>query len=216
MPPGKRWSCRRCSARKSCSRLVPTPMTPQATIVWYRRGRARLCSACRYSLGDSPTALGRLFAVHQHIAGDIAAVHVQACAQEGNQQAARAAARIQRRLPVLLYLPLIVGDFGSGGIVLGPVAGHQTIVPRLHAVTHCCLPFLLIWPASKVQQRAIWMQIARCRCLYLSSGSSTSHACCLRRWQRIRSCVTLPSTSMTIGRRFASVMIGAIHRGSWH
>ena len=52
--------------------------------------------------GQNLFARADLFAVHQHIAGDITAIDVQACAQKGNQQAARATARIQRRLPVPL------------------------------------------------------------------------------------------------------------------
>ena len=37
---------------------------------------------------------------------------------------------ISERL-ILLNLLLKVGDFGAGGVVLGPMAGHQAIVPRL-------------------------------------------------------------------------------------
>src|SRR5262249_15292235 len=72
----------------------------------------------------------------QHIAGNITTVHIQPRSQKRDDQAARAASRIQRGLSVVLDLLLEIGDFGPGGIVLGPVSRHHAVMPGLHRTVH--------------------------------------------------------------------------------
>jgi hypothetical protein len=68
----------------------------------------------------------------QHISGDINTVYIQACSQERDEQAARAAAGIQRRLAVFLDLLLKVCDFRPSRIVFCPIASHFSVMPGLN------------------------------------------------------------------------------------
>ena len=73
-----------------------------------------------------PTAL-------DHVAGDVAAVHVEPGAQVGDQQASGAAGDVQCRPAVPLDVPLEVRDLVRPEVVveLGPPRRDESVVPRL-------------------------------------------------------------------------------------
>ena len=76
--------------------------------------------------------LGLFLALREHILGVIAAIHVQACRQVGQQQSSGAAAQVQRGLSKRIDHRAEIGSLLPAiGLKLSPVPGNQTVMPNL-------------------------------------------------------------------------------------
>ena len=82
----------------------------------------------RVKVRREPLSLGGLAAAREHVRRDVAAVDIEAVAEVREQEPARAAAEIERRLARLDVAPEVV-DLGAVGVELGPVVGHDAVVP---------------------------------------------------------------------------------------
>ena len=104
------------------SQMIDRPVAP---------GRSSSCIACWYRFAVRVPAVRLLLpAKGEHVGRDIAAVDVQTGAQQGKQQAARAAGQIEGRLSVVLDERSVEGKLVRIGLVeLRPPAGHEPVVP---------------------------------------------------------------------------------------
>ncbi len=101
------------------------PVTPGQLELVHRLGVQRRSET--FPLGGST-------AEREHVGRDVATVDVEARAEEGEQQPARSARDVERRLSVRLDLPPEVVELGASLIELGPPARDDAVVPRLRKV----------------------------------------------------------------------------------
>ena len=76
-----------------------------------------------------------LAAEGDHVGRDVAPVDVEPGTEPGQQQPARAASGVERRLPDLDEPPVVV-DLRTAVVQRGPVLGDEAVVPRLGRAAH--------------------------------------------------------------------------------